>query len=76
MVLFLWGIGKLRETWEGALKDLIELADMTSSQHRSGDPLRRRAYLNCMLYSCSSHHFFSLRVGTRVMSHTHLVRTW
>ena len=34
IVLFLWGIGKLRETWEGALKGLIERADMTSSQHR------------------------------------------
>jgi hypothetical protein len=33
IVLFLWGIGKLRETWESALKGLIERMDMRSSQH-------------------------------------------
>jgi hypothetical protein len=27
------GFGKERETWEGALKGLMERADMTSSQH-------------------------------------------
>jgi hypothetical protein len=28
IVLFIWGIGKLREKWEGALKGLIERADI------------------------------------------------
>lgn len=31
IVLFLWGIGKLREKWEGALKDLIEQEEEVAS---------------------------------------------